>query len=370
MSDTTDVWFIIIDHKKIPIGHADEITVPKTISVTGLRKRIKEREHDLAHVDADQLNIFQCTDPSIDLSCDDDDAGDEGKLENKLEKVFSNKTFKSLGGRQTIASLQLDPQMDVLIVQVDCGLHTTFFCSVLKFFSITDIQQKLRKRDDDDVGEPPEIKRLSEQVLSKAPSYIAAVKRFSLAAGPDQAIDCNRPFSLDMLPIELYHEAFGKFRTRCDQPPSHKALTFLDDLAHAVCHWNMTETSRRDAVQEVFKNHVNLSFDPKPIKDTTYMTDGHLDDTIMPAAIRACKNESGDALNKAAAYYGHFVGRVMDSPGLYRNQNTRFPCILMVDQGESTHLSSIQIQLITVVQAPFSDSMGPSGMGRSGLRLS
>jgi tRNA A-37 threonylcarbamoyl transferase component Bud32 len=72
----------------------------------------------------------------------------------------------------------------------------------------------------------------------------------------------------------------------------------------------------------------------------------------MPAAIRACKNESGDALNKAAAYYGHFLGRVMDSPGLYRNQNTRFPCILMVDQGESIHLSSVHIQIITVYAGP------------------
>jgi hypothetical protein len=114
--------------KKIPIGQATCLTdVPRTLTVDGFKTKIREREHDLAHVDADQLTIFQCTDPSIDLSCDEDDAGDEEMVLNKLEKVFSNKNVKRLGVRETIASLQLDPPNDILIVQVSGALHATSF---------------------------------------------------------------------------------------------------------------------------------------------------------------------------------------------------------------------------------------------------
>ena len=344
MSDTTNVWFLLIDQEYKPIGTATKVTVPLTLDVDDLRTRIKEKEEkDLAHVDARNLSIYQCTDQSIDLfDDDDDDAGDKGM--KKLETVFSTKKVKRLGVRRTIASLQLRLQQDILIVQVSGALRATFFCSVLKFFAIADALQRVRKRDEDD----PPLKRLKMKLLAEAPSYIAATKRFRDVTGPEDPVDCNRPFSLDMLPIELYDEAFGVFKTRRDQPPSKKALTFLDDLAHVTCCWYGAETSRRDAVQEVFQRHTNFSFDPKPIKGANYATNGHLDVIVMPAAIRECKNETGDALNQVIAYYGHFLYNANHTPRHYGNLNTRFPCMLLVDQGASVHLSSVHIQLITV----------------------
>ena len=342
MSDTTvtKLWFRLIDHEYKPIGTVLKVTVPLTLEMADLKERIKEKNpNQLANVDAGQLSIFQCTDSSVDLFCDEDDADDDGMLQSRLEKVFSDKNVRRLGVRRTVASLKHIPEQDILIVRVPCALRTTFFCSVCKFFAITDTQQEVRKRDEDKDEDDQPLKRLKMTLLAEAPSYIAATKRFRDVTGPDDPIDCNRPFSLDMLPIELYDEAFGVFKTRRDQPPSKKALTFLDDLSHVTCCWYTAETSRRDAVQEVFQKHTNFSFDRKPIKGTTYMTGGHLDVIVMPAAIRECKNETGDAFNQVIAYYGHFLYNANHTPRHYENLNTRFPCLLMVDRGESVHLS-------------------------------
>jgi hypothetical protein len=76
------------------------------------------------------------------------------------------------------------------------------------------------------------------------------------------------------------------------------ALAFLDKLSHVGCAWHKSEHLRRDAVKSVFEEYTNFDFDPKPVPGTTYTTDGHLDINVMPAAIRECKNESGDAYIK------------------------------------------------------------------------
>ena len=53
----------------------------------------------------------------------------------------------------------------------------------------------------------------------------------------------------------------------------------------------------------------------------------------MPAAIRACKNEHGDALSQAIVYYAHFLAQALENVLHYYNYDTRFPSILMVDMG-------------------------------------
>jgi hypothetical protein len=127
MSATTNVWFLIIDHECSLLGGPDEVIVPNTLSVAGLRTKIQEKApHDLAHLDALRLTVFECTDSSIILEDDDDD---EDILPNEVKKVFSCNAVEQLGSTRTIASLQL--RNKTLIVQVPGALHVHFhlFCT-------------------------------------------------------------------------------------------------------------------------------------------------------------------------------------------------------------------------------------------------
>ena len=136
MSDITnnsDVcqWYLIVDHEQIPIGEATSLTVPGTLTVGGLKTRIKEKEqNDLAQVDTRTLTIFGCKDSSINLFSDDEDAGDEGTVLNKLKKVFSNhwQMVEKLDVERTVESLQL--LNETLIIQVPGALYATpLFCA-------------------------------------------------------------------------------------------------------------------------------------------------------------------------------------------------------------------------------------------------
>lgn len=116
-STSTKVWFLIIDHDCTPMGGLDEVTVPDTLTVAGLRTKIKEKEwHDLGHLDARRLTLFECMDSSINLKdCY------QRNLPNQLEKAFSSNAVQQLGSTQVIASLQL--QSKTVIVQVPGALH-------------------------------------------------------------------------------------------------------------------------------------------------------------------------------------------------------------------------------------------------------
>jgi hypothetical protein len=227
----------------------------------------------------------------------------------------------------------------------------TSICSVLKCSAVTDIP-KVRKRDNDDVGGPSEIKLLKQELGHGAPSSLAHASKFIRVARPGHAIDCNRPFTHDSLPIELHHEAFGRFKTRCGQPPSKNALAFLDNLALVACEWHESELYRRDEVRRVFEKYTKLRFHSALVPGTLCTTDGHLDFDVIPAAIRKCNNESGNAHNQTIVCYGKFLINALDPSHCYRNLNTHFPCILMVDQGMSVHLSFVHIWLITVHVGP------------------
>ena len=342
MSDTTtNVWCLVIDHEYKPIGSAIKVTVPLTLNVANLKTKItEEKQNALAHVGAHMLTVFECTDSSIDLVDDDDNGSDEGMVPNKVKKVFSSKMVKKLRVDRTIASLQL--QNDTLIVQVPGSLYATSICSVLKCFAIIDILQKVRKCDDDDGSDdnPPEIKLLKEEIGDRGPSSLTDPVDFRKITGPGHVIDFNCPFTSDMLPIELYDEAFGVFKMRAGKPPSTNALTFLNELAPVGCNWYTSVADRREEVQRVFEEYTHLQFHSEQVPGTNHMTDGNLDRVVMPATIHKCKNESsrGDAVNQIIVFYAKFLLNALYHPLCYRNSNTRFPCILMVDQGASVHL--------------------------------
>lgn len=152
--------------------------------------------------------------------------------------------------------------------------------------------------------------------------------------GPNHVIACNRPFEYNTLPLVLLHSAFGVFKDKCKAAPSERALAFLDELAVKACNWYQEETERRSAIQAVFAKLLGIRFREEGISNTEYTTDGNLEVTIMPAAIRECKNHSGNALNQVIIYYTRFLREALDRR--FYNFKTCFPCILIVDMGMST----------------------------------
>ncbi|ESK86345.1 hypothetical protein Moror_5052 [Moniliophthora roreri MCA 2997] len=305
----TKIWCLVVDHKNQPIGGFFRVFVRDEIA--DLQLKVKEtRSHDLKDVDAARLEVWKCTNQAIAL--------DRKKLKDQVGEVFSERQVELLEAWQTIADLQVSEQ-DSLLVRVP------------------DIQRNKRKHDEVEQSDSTsaELKRLRKEVGSAAPSSLAHPGEFCRIAGPDHAIMCNRPFVYDTVPIELLHEAFGHFKDRCSTPPSKKAVAFLAELAPVACKWYGTETERRTEVQRVFEKYTGLLFHAEFVPGTSYITDGNLAVTVMPASIRECKNEYGAALNQAIVYYAKFLIQAHSHSHSYWNYNTRFPCILMVDSGST-----------------------------------
>ncbi|KAH9987923.1 hypothetical protein BJV74DRAFT_796390 [Russula compacta] len=159
--------------------------------------------------------------------------------------------------------------------------------------TITDGRGKKRKREEDDL--PPTVKLLKKQVGNAPPLSLAYPSQFRNIAGPGHAICRNRPFEYDTIPLVLLHEAFGMFKDGCEAAPSEKALACLGGLTTVACHWQEDEADRSSIV--------------------------------MPAAIRECKMEHGDALDQVILVYGNFLIQALEDPLRFYNFNTRFPSV-------------------------------------------
>ncbi|KAF8314834.1 uncharacterized protein EI90DRAFT_3022186 [Cantharellus anzutake] len=70
---------------------------------------------------------------------------------------------------------------------------------------------------------------------------------------------------------------------------------------------------------------------PETANNAKYRMDGKV--IILPPAIRGCKNDScsGSALFEAVGYYPQFLKNVLG-----QDRQSRFPCVLMVDSGETS----------------------------------
>ena len=199
-----------------------------------------------------------------------------------------------------------------------------------------------RKREEENTP-PPQIKLLKKEIGMAAPSSLAPSREFKKIAGSEHIIGCNRPFESDTLPLVLLHEAFGIFENRCETAPSERALTCLMELAPVACEWHDDGHKRWLEIQTVLEPGLGLRFHTEKIVDTELTTVGNLVVTIMPAAIRACKNDTRDSLDRVTLCYGHFLDKAMEHPLLFHNFDTRFPCILMVDMGMSTFVLAVHL---------------------------
>lgn len=245
--------------------------------------------------------------------------------------------------------LELDLDEEILLVQTPgvlvqppnafvqtpgAFLRSTFLLqspASLKRFNIIGDLSKKRKQDEAEYDR--EIKRLKKELGELAPSSLASADKFRHVVGPDHTISFNRPFVYDTIPIELLDEVFGKFKNRCDVPPSDKAFSFLEALAPVACEWYKTELERMTEVQVTFEQHTGLQLHTETVSGTKFLTDGNLSVIVMPVAVRECNNEDGHAVNQATLCYAKFLLSALNHPHSYHKYNTRFPCILVVDRG-------------------------------------
>lgn len=173
-----------------------------------------------------------------------------------------------------------------------------------------------------------------ELLKGRSPSSLTQAKSFKIVAGMEGAIGCNRPFEADTVPIALLDEVFLEFKeiqSGSVGPPSTRAYRLLDQLAEAACGWYSDEKKRAPIIGEILSDVAGIALKPGVVNGTIFQTDGHLQHSIMPAIIRECKNNSGNAAWQAMSYYGHFLRFAYKTYGTY---GTRFPAILLIDMGE------------------------------------
>jgi hypothetical protein len=188
-----------------------------------------------------------------------------------------------------------------------------------------------RKHEESD-GMINEKKSLSK-LWNTAPSSLAKPDAFRTAA--EGTVLCNRPFTYDTIPIDLFQPEFGEFKKDCMMMPTAWAQELLRDLTVAACNWHDNETYRRSVTFEVLRD-AGLYMAAETINRTEFKTDGNWKVNIMPPVIRECKNEYGCALFEAVAYYARFLKAPLSD-----HRHARFPCVLMVDVGMliAVHLS-------------------------------
>jgi hypothetical protein len=63
---TDKIWYLLVDHERKPIGRSAKAFVSADTDIEDLTEKIKtEKQHHLAHVNADELEVWKCNDPEL-----------------------------------------------------------------------------------------------------------------------------------------------------------------------------------------------------------------------------------------------------------------------------------------------------------------
>ncbi|KAK1217271.1 hypothetical protein PQX77_020063 [Marasmius sp. AFHP31] len=295
----SEIWCLVVDHKNQPSGDLFQVSVDNTAHIADLKEKVKEKKcNDLERIGAPRLTVWRCANKEVTLQ----------KVRNEVGEIFSQKQVECLSAWQTIGELAVSGS-EALLVQMP------------------DIQTKKRKHEELNSEQSEESKPL-DKIKDCVPLTVCKPPKYQKVVEPSGPIACNRPHTYDKIPIDLLDENFGLFKDRCAAPPSSKAIAFAAKLADVATNWFQTEAERRDEINEVIWAHSGLLLHTGTIFGK--ITDGNLDAIVMPAAIRACKNEEGHAKNQGSLYYGLFLHQALHS---CQKHDTRFPCILIIDIG-------------------------------------
>jgi hypothetical protein len=129
---------------------------------------------------------------------------------------------------------------------------------------------KKRKRDEAEDDRPSGVKLLKTEISKAAPSFLALAAPYRGIARPGHVMARNHSFEADTLPLVLLDEAFAIFKTRREGVPSKEGLACLGALTPRACQWYASEAHRREAVQSVFREHLNLRFREQRLPGTEF----------------------------------------------------------------------------------------------------
>ena len=106
-----ELWVLLIAHNLEVRGEIFKVGTPRDID--DLKKVVKEkRPNALANVDAAELTVWRCTDPTTIL-----DAEDAEVLSRRIRDLFSKQNVKKIGARTKIAELNI-LEGETLLVQL------------------------------------------------------------------------------------------------------------------------------------------------------------------------------------------------------------------------------------------------------------
>ena len=106
-----ELWVLLIAHNLEVLGGLFEISTPA--SIYKFQEIVKEkRPNDTANVDAADLTVWRCTDPTTIL-----DAENAEVLSRRIRDLFSKQNVKKIGARTKIAELNI-LEGETLLVQL------------------------------------------------------------------------------------------------------------------------------------------------------------------------------------------------------------------------------------------------------------
>lgn len=126
-ANTMEVWYLLIDHEKKPLGQSDIVHIPPGAFVGDLKRKIKEDGADIAHhfnreVAAAELVVWRCRNRNA-------GKGSARVLKNDIKDfIFSEESVdvEKVDPMDTVEDLDLAPK-EMLIVQLPRASHITSF---------------------------------------------------------------------------------------------------------------------------------------------------------------------------------------------------------------------------------------------------
>ncbi|KAF8349607.1 hypothetical protein F5887DRAFT_1279875 [Amanita rubescens] len=302
------LWCLIVDLDQKPVSNIISVTIFPGTDVLNVMEMVLAISG--IEIGVTELSVWRCL--GLKLQGKEED-GQAFKARVHIFDLSNNQHAARLFEASNVLELEVPPD-EILLVQ------------------LPHIRKDKRKHDEND-DPPSEVKRLRMKIAD-APSVLANASQFKKIAGPDHVIAFNRPFEPFTIPLVLLHEAFAIFKDRCEKAPSARALVCLSELVPVACKWHDHELTRRTEIQSILEQHMGLRFCEQKVPGTEFVTGGNLAFIVIPAALRECKNEHGDALNnQALLYYANFLSKALNHPRRFYNFNTCFPSILMIDMG-------------------------------------
>ncbi|KZT02786.1 uncharacterized protein LAESUDRAFT_388704 [Laetiporus sulphureus 93-53] len=206
MATLMDIWCLLIDHKKEPIGTLFTVKISSDADVNDLRAKVKEkRSVDTAGVDSARLIVWRCMDSTIIF-----DDEDPKTLKDQVSEAFSNQKLEVLRVSETIADLKLSKE-ETLLVQMPEPI------------AVPTVAQAWKRKKHDEIMTPSKRTKTYEEEQDKnveaakkapTPSQAASLRQFEhIQKGPGWVLN-GRPAQRVGPPIGLYHPVFDEFKEK------------------------------------------------------------------------------------------------------------------------------------------------------------